>query len=363
MADSIWGTGRRLDESLFRSAYEFEFFQAVRLLTLYESELSQNATVRPARDAMRFAIHPSLSFPPSPVVDVDRGVNGQPPRIIVAFLGLIGPAGVLPICYTEMAVHQEAFGNHSFAAFFDIFHHRLLSLFYRAWEKHHIVVGFEQAAMGKSKRDPITSYLLDMIGMGSFGLEDRLPFPDVALLRYAGLLAQRPRSAEGLRALLHDFLGVPITVEQFVGRWHPLESDELSMLGSELPSSQLGDGTVAGNMVWSRQASVRIVLGPLPREQFFQFLPNGEAFYRAAGLVRWFLGPTTDFEMQPVLQSGEVPDWCRLGETRIAGPRLGWCSWLTEEPFRFPASEAIFRERECVQPGGLKMPKSSEAIP
>ena len=87
--------------------------------------------------------------------------------VIVAFLGLIGPAGSLPIGYTEMAVEEEYYDHHAFAAFFDIFHHRLLSLFYRAWEKHHFVIGFEQACRRTSARDAITRYLLEFIGMGT----------------------------------------------------------------------------------------------------------------------------------------------------------------------------------------------------
>jgi type VI secretion system protein ImpH len=183
MANSIWGAGRRLDESLFSSAYEFDFFQAVRLLMLMESEPKGPARADDPRDAARFVVHPSLSFPPTAVVDIKPGNDGRPPRITVAFMGLIGPAGILPIGYTEMAVEEEYYGHHAFAAFFDIFHHRLLSLFYRAWEKHHFVIGFEQANRRTSTRDAITTYLLDLIGMGTGSLQNRLPFPDVALLR------------------------------------------------------------------------------------------------------------------------------------------------------------------------------------
>ena len=148
----------------------------------------------------------------------------------VAFMGLIGPSRVLPDTYTELSLRQRAFGDESFAAFFDVFHHRLLALYYRAWEKHQFVIGQEQARGG---RDAVTGYLLDLIGMGTAGLEGRLPFPDQALLRFAGLLAQRPRSAECLRALLSEWLGVPVLVKQFCGRWHPLEEEELTALGGD----------------------------------------------------------------------------------------------------------------------------------
>jgi type VI secretion system protein ImpH len=350
MADAIWGTGRRLDESLFREAYEFEFFQAVRLLSRMDGKqpARKSTLVGEVDGVVRFAIHPSLSFPPSPLVALESNGDDIPPRLTVAFFGLIGPDGILPVTYTETAVHQRFLGDPSFAAFFDIFHHRLLSLLYRAWEKQHFVIGYERAVPESSACDALTEHLFDFIGMGTAGMRGRLPFPDVALLRYTGLLAQRPHSAESLRALLRDFLGIPISVEQFLGRWHPLDETELCVVGTDDPSTRLGEGAVAGDMAWSRQAVIRIVVGPLDTVQFFAFLPDGEAFRETTGLIRWFLGPTTDFEVQPVLAAGESPYWCSLGEPRTGGPRLGWDSWLTDEPFQSPSSEAIFAESERV---------------
>jgi len=324
----------------------------VRLLVQWESERQSPSRAAKGDEPVRFAVETSMAFPASPVVDLEPGADGLPARMTVSFLGLIGPQGVLPDNYTESAVHQKAFGDRSFAAFFDIFHHRLLSLFYRAWDKHRFVVGYERANKTRGARDPLSTYLFDLIGMGTAGLANRLAVPDHALLRYAGLLAQRPRSAECLRAFLHDFLGVPITVEQFLGRWHPLDGDELCELGGDGPSSQLGEGAVAGEMVWSRQAMVRIVFGPLAANEFFEFLPDGAICRQAAGLIRWFLGPAIDFEMQPVVARGEVPGWCRLGgsqfgESKIGSARLGWSHWLTDEAFSVPATEAIFAEAEC----------------
>lgn len=362
MADTVWGTGGCLDESLFRASYEFEFFQAVRLISLLVSEGARDEPVPEVDDAVRFSIRASLSFPPSSLIEIVAGTDGKPPLIKVALPGLIGPGAVLPLAYTEYAMRQQRSGDSSFAAFFDIFHHRLLSLVYRAWQKHHFVLDYERALRDASHPDAVTGYLLDLVGMGTGGLQDRLPFPDRALLRYAGLLAQRPRSAECLRALLHDFLGVPVTVEQFVGCWHRLEAEELCMLGHESASSCLGEGSVAGDMVWSRQATVRVTLGPVPADQFFGFLPDRQPFNETAGFIRWFLGPAIEFQIQPVMASGEKPDWCRLEQQNVAGPLLGWCTWLGEEPFADPAADAVFGEEECAYRNSETMSELSEAL-
>lgn len=348
MAASNWGTDCRLDEYLFSSACEFDFFQAVRLLTLLR-ETSGEDGPGVASPVVRFCAHNSLSFPASSVLDIESA-NGDPPRMTVTFMGMTGPQGALPTPYTEIAIDRESFGDRSFADFLDIFNHRLIELLYEAWRKHRFVVGYEQSRRQKLGQDEFTAHLFDLIGMGTRHLQGRMPIADMGLLHYIGLLAQRPHSADSLRAILYDYFGVQVEVEQFVGKWHILESDELCTVGSGEPNSQLGCGAVAGDAVWSCQTLVRVVLGPLTAEQFRSFLPDGEGFTKVAALVRWFLGSTLEFEIQPTLRREEVPP-CRLGDEVSNGSRLGWSGWLKTEPFWFDATDAIFREDEQVEAG------------
>jgi type VI secretion system protein ImpH len=355
MADSIWGTGSRLGDSLYRAPYEFEFMQAVRLLLLDEPAKQDKRNFR-VGEVLRFKLHLSMAFPASSVVALHKNTKTSIPAMTVALPGLLGPMRVLPDDYTELAMRERAFGDESFAAFFDIFHHRLLTLYYRAWEKHQFVLGQEQA---RHERDAITGYLLDIVGMGTKGLEKRLPFPDEVLLRYVGLLAQRPRSAECLRAMLDDWLGIPVTIEQFRGCWHTLEQNELTSLGDDDPACRLGEGAVAGDMVWNLQSLIRIVIGPLSEEQYFEFLPDGCQFGPLAALVRWYLGPATDFEIQPMIVANVKPKWGALGCVIWAdrgehSARLGWSSWLTAEPFSAATGDAVFAESEIPRGGGLR---------
>jgi type VI secretion system protein ImpH len=346
MAASNWGTSRRIDESLLSSASEFDFFQAVKLLTQMYGE--QHPESVPAQaEAVRFCANNSLAFPASAIARVDENPGG-PPRMTVTFLGLTGSEGVLPAAYTELAIDRECFGDNSFADFLDIFNHRLIGFFYRAWEKYHFVIEYEQVLRNGSGTDAFTSYLFDLIGMGTPRLQGRLSVADKSLLRYAGLLSQRPHSAEALRSLLHDYFELPVSVEQLLGRWQPLDPDELCYLSSGESSSQLGGGAVAGDAVWTRQALIRIVFGPLSARQFRGFLPDGKCFAEAAALVRWFVGGALDFEIQPTLQGNEVPP-CQLGDEASSGPRLGWSAWVRTESFATAATDAIFREEELVR--------------
>jgi type VI secretion system protein ImpH len=342
MAASNWGTDCRLDEFLFASAFDFDFFQAVRLLTLLREEQHPGAS----GDVVRFAAYNSLAFPASSIALLEPKKTG-PPLMTVTFMGMTGPRGALPTAYTEIAIDRECLGDRSFADFLDLFNHRFIQLFFEAWKKHHFVIGYEQSRK-RDRQDSFTSNLFDLIGMGTAGLRERMPIADMGLLHYAGLLAQRPHSADALRALLHDYFGIPVFVEQFLGKWHALEADELCGLGSTEPSGQLGAGAVAGDAVWSRQGLIRIVVGPLAATRFRAFLPDGEDFSKITALVRWFLGSTLEFEIQPTLRREQVPG-CKLGDEISGGSRLGWSAWLRTEPFWFDAIDAIFHEEEDVQ--------------
>jgi len=263
----------------------------------------------------------------------------------VSFLGMTGPRGALPTAYTEIAIDRECLGDRSFADFLDVFNHRLIELFFEAWQKHRFVIAYERNRRTNGDHDDFTSSLFDLIGMGTSGLRGRMPIIDLSLLYYAGLLAQRPRSAEALRAFLSDYFGLAVQVEQFVGKWHALEPDQACNLGSGEPASQLGGGAVAGDAVWSSDTLVRVVLGPLTADEFRNFVPDSSGFAKAIALIRWFLGGTLDFEIQPALRREEVPP-CMLGDETAA--RLGWSAWLRTEPFRVHATDSVFREEEQV---------------
>lgn len=57
-----------------------------------------------------------------------------PARLEQFFFGLGGPNGPLPLHLTEyMRERQRNHADPTSKRFLDVFHHRLLSLFYRAW--------------------------------------------------------------------------------------------------------------------------------------------------------------------------------------------------------------------------------------
>jgi type VI secretion system protein ImpH len=350
MAATLGRTDPSVAEILLRSPWDFEFFQAVRLMALMYPERRPISGFRqPLEETIRFHAHLSMGFPPSAIQEVTPGIEEDDPlHMTVNFMGLTGPMGILPANYTEYLIARSYSRDNAAAAFFDLFNHRLISLFYLAWEKHHFPVAYERQSQPAASQWGFTRYLFDLMGMGTTGLLGRLEITDSVLLSHCGLIAQRPHSAAALAGLLRDYFQVPVEIHQFVGKWCYLEEDDLSYLGENTVSSQLGCGAVAGSQVWNPQARFRIRVGPLTWKRFQSFLPGGSAFKELVVLAMYFANQAMDFETQFILLAHEVSG-CRLSDEQDS-PRLGLSSWLKTETFPKDAEDLVLAVRSS---GGL----------
>ncbi|MGI8567132.1 MAG: type VI secretion system baseplate subunit TssG [Pyrinomonadaceae bacterium] len=331
-----------LARTLFDEAYRFEFFQAVRLLERMQPDKQPvgRTGTSPQKEVVRFRSRASLDFPPSELYEINRR-NGtldeddeSPPEMVVAFMGLTGPLGVLPSHYTEMVADRARYKDTALWEFLDLFNHRMLSLFYRAWEKYRFPVAYE-----RGEGDRFTEYLFDVIGMGTRGLRGRLGLADDGLLLYGGLIAQRPHSASAVEAILGDRFSAPARIRQFAGQWLKIEEDSICRLGAA--NSQLGISTIVGARVWDDQSKFRVVFGPLTLKKFTALLPSGTDFRPATNLARFLAGMEFDFDMQLTLRADEVPD-CRLTATGTTSPpMLGWTTWLKTREFTEDDSQVV----------------------
>jgi type VI secretion system protein ImpH len=347
-------TDPSLEEALFDSGYEFEFFQAVRLLgRIFADRKPVGSTAKPKDELARFGqlgscpdlkeARLSMAFPASAVHAIERIPDSDDPAsVTVTFFGLTGAQGVLPLCYTEWMIARRAAKDDTLAAFLDLFNHRLISLFYRAWEKHRPQVLYELAAVRGLKPDRFTQYLFDLIGMGTDGLRGRMRVQDESLLRYAGLIEQRPLSSTALRGILRDYFSAPVEIEQCVGDWYELEDVDRCYLAPESQRNQLGEAAFLGDAVWNQQSLFRIRIGPLGLERFLRFLPNGSCMAKLVELTTYLVGLAMAFDVQVVLRAEDVP-YARLADEGEDAPRLGWIGWLKTAEFEAAAGDAVFR--------------------
>ena len=333
------------DESLQRlraRPWSVAFFQAVRLLRrAFPGRGAVGEFVSPVNEPVRFQANPTLGFPASEIQSLDWPQNETgPAQMKVNFMGLSSPTGVLPIPYIELILERAQKKDNGFRDFLDIFNHRLISLFYRAWEKYRFFVRYE-----RREPDSLSPLLMSFIGLGTKGLTARQEVADESLMFYAGLLGQRPHSALALKQLLADYFGVPVEVEQFVGKWIRLDRrDQTEFKDAERVTEQLGFGAVVGDEVWDTQSTVRVKLGPLTRERYMDFLPRPESKGYAVlnSILKFYCGAEIDFEVQLILDRAETPR-LELSGDADSSLLLGWTTWIKNAPLDRDPEEAVLQ--------------------
>ncbi len=322
--------------------HQHDFFQLLRALdALHPGQPRLGTARRPVDEPVRLGQPADLAFAAAPLAAVH--LVGQPqarggkPRIDVRFFGLFGPNGPLPLHLTAYARERRLHkGDETIERFADLFHHRLLLLFYRAWAQAQ-----PTASLDRPGDDRFADYVGAMLGVGGAAWRGRDAAPDHARLAFGGVLARQVRNAEGLERLLGGYLGRPVKLESFVVRWMQLPSAERSRIGRRAASrrqstAQLGVSTVLGRAVFDRQHHFRLHIGPLSLAGFEDLLPVGRALPAVRALVQQYLGLEFGWDLQLELDKAQVPP-CRLGQGAGHNNRLGWTTWLGPPPGARPA--------------------------
>ncbi len=324
-----------LTQALEAAPYKFNFFQAMRLIEAANPHLDRiGKSQKPADEPVRLGQEPSLAFAPSMLASFKPGSEEEPDYLAGFFFGLFGPNGPLPLHLTEYARERERM-NHdaTFRAFADVFHHRMMSLFYRAWADAQPTVQLD-----RPEDDQFAKYVGATFGMGLDSLTGRDALEDHAKLFMAGRLVQQARPAEGLQAMLEELFLVPMQVEQYVGEWMPLPLESRLELGLSPATATLGKTAVIGDRVWGGQHKFRIICGPVNVFDFKRFLPGQKSLERLCATVRNYVGDELDWELRLLLVGEEIPT-VKLGSFG----QLGWTSWIGEQQTDAAAGDVVLR--------------------
>lgn len=349
-----------LDRILSRGC-AYDFFQAVWLLErVSEGRVPVGERGPAGSEGFHFRPDLSIAFPASDVRRIERRTDrsGETPYYLVevTFMGLYGVSTPLPLHYAVEVLRSvdapsappDVTGVPGVASgvdratpgaratplrdFLDIFHHRLISLFYRSWLKYRY-----DRAFGAPNRDAITDYLMWLVGCPRSYDRETLGLPPLELLRYAGVLTQHPRSAATLEGVLFDYWqGLPVAVQQCSGRWVAIAPADQNRIGAA--NSRLGEDLTIGEEVYDLSGSFNITLGPMDWSTYLMFLP-GEACSSETGcLVRLYCCDPLSFTLELSLKAGEAPP-TRLSSEGTAG-RLGYTTWLRTADL--PATSVTF---------------------
>ncbi len=289
---------------------------------------------RPRDEPLRLTQHPSLIFAPAALHEYKPGVAAYGlGRLSVHHFGLFGPNGALPQHLTEYVQERILHGkDETIARFCDIFQHRMILLFYRAWANCQAVISLDQTA-----RNSFGRYARSLVGLGQPSLQDRDSVPDHLKLRHAGHLVRLTRNAEGLIRPLAALLRVPVVLKEYCLQWLTLAVEDRTCLTSVVltggkserrielgsASSRLGLGAIAGARVPDVQHKFRLQLGAMSLNEFERYLPGGVRFLQVRDWVRNYFGLEFAWDARLLLKRDQVPA-AQLG---MYG-QLGWTSWL-----------------------------------
>ena len=315
-----------LEMLLEAKAARMDFFQVLRLIENAHPTLPRIGTsLRPRDDAVRFGQDPALIFHPTALGQFTRATSEARARLAVNFFGLLGANGPMPTHITEYVRDRLRHGGDgTLLAFLDVFHHRMLALFYRARASAEPAISLDRA-----DGDRFSVFVGSMFGIGAPALRERDAISDFAKLHFAGLLANKARPAAGMVSILRAYFKVPLQIEQFTGHWMRLPTDVQSRIGLGGDGNRLGSSLVLGRSVWDCQNKFRIVVGPLDHADYQRFLPGGASLARLAAWVKNYAGLTLDWDVRLILKKEQRPP-LRLG----GATRVGWSSWLASAPAR-----------------------------
>lgn len=367
-------------QQLCSTPYRFEFFQAVRTLergVLFDKTGSASTRAYscgqlasgapPHRELVRFSAQSSLSFVAADVLklstrrpDVDRlleqpddgsasthvvdnsaGIDQceiEPQQqwcMEVGFGGLIGSQGVMPYYLTELVHRELKEKSAALKDFLDIFHHRNLSLFYRAWQKYQLPVNYESARLRNTRDlDMFSQALASVAGLGTSEMRYRLSMPDDALYGMAGHLGRQQCSAAALVGMIRQYFGLEVSIEQFQGRWDQLPEDVLTRLpGPEAPqgvNNRLGVDTILGTTCFQAQNKFRVAIAPMAYEDHMTMAPGSEKLDALKSFVQLSAGIEMDFEISVSLFTGQVAP-VQLAVDNDNQPLLGWNTHMSSD--------------------------------
>lgn len=317
-------------ERLQAEPWRFGFLSLLRRIGANPAIDPIGTARRPGSEPLRLGQQPSLAFAPREVASAEQSAGRLKVRLFS--LGMLGPHGPLPIHFTEIAKdRQESRRDTTTVDFFDIFHHRYFTLFYRAWASAQSAAGLD-----RTQNERFSFYIASLAGL-DIGEISRRPLPSHARLAAAAHLVRESRNPDGLRTTLEHYFGVPVALEENVFHWIEIDPADCGRMGRPGAAATMGQGAILGRVAPDRQHRFRIIIGPLDLDAYLRFTPQGEDLPQLVEWVRAFVGYELEWELELRIKPESAPPAVMGGQQR-----MGWSGWLGRPDQRKPITGMRF---------------------
>lgn len=322
-----------------QAPWQAGFISLLRCIAARDASRPEPGTASlPRQEPFRIGQLPSMAFAPREIASLKIRHGRLDIRLFG--LGLWGPQGPLPLHMTELAYNRaEGHQDHTLASFADLFHHRALSLFYRAWASSQAT-----ACLDRPGHEAFSFYIGSLIGTDAREAAHSC-LPTHGRWSAAAHLVREARNPDGVAATLSHHFGVPIMVEEYVSHWIQVAPSEHTRLGVPGPSVIVGEGAVLGEMIPDQQHKFRLVVGPLDLDQYLRLTPHGDDLPTLVEWVRAFVGHEYAWEIKLLVKPRAAPP-ARADTSQ----RLGYSTWLGESVNDQPVTGMVFEPEQYCTP-------------
>ncbi|WP_099137804.1 type VI secretion system baseplate subunit TssG, partial [Xenorhabdus innexi] len=313
LPDDFW-------HQLIRTPWQFDLFQTLRRIDAQSGEYYPlGSAPLPRYDRLRLGQKASMIFAPSTLSEARQRKNSKYYEILIYSFGLFGPNGPLPTHLTEYAyARQYNYQDPTLTAFADIFHHRLIQLFYRAWANAQSTVSLD-----RQDNQRFCHYLACLVGMGLPAQQQADSINEHARYLLAGHLSRQGHGAEGLEKILFTYFNIPLKIKQNIPQWLDIEEPDQARLAAGRHSPRLGQSAFLGTALYDVQHKFRIELGPLTLSEYEEFLPTQPKSQQLHDWVCQYLGVEYAWDIRLILNREEIQG------LHLSEPvKLGLSSWL-----------------------------------
>ncbi|AOM40272.1 type VI secretion system baseplate subunit TssG [Xenorhabdus hominickii] len=307
-------------QQLTQTPWRFDLFQTLRRLDAQLGEYYRLGTaLLPRYEPLRLGQKASMVFAPSTISEAYKRENSQLYEILIYSFGLFGPNGPLPLHLTEYTYSRKYnYRDPTLSAFANLFHHRLILLFYRAWANAQ-----PTTSLDRPDNQRFCHYLACLNGVGlPAQMNFEIPHKHA---RYAlsGHFSRQGHGAEGLEKILIFYFNISVKITQNIPQWLKIEKQNQMRLTAGRHMPRLGKSVFLGTAVYDIQNKFRIELGPLTWEEYNMFLPNQPKSKQLRDWVYQYLGIEYAWDIRLILDKSAINEM-RLSET----VKLGMNSWL-----------------------------------
>ena len=246
---------KSLINTLIFEPYKFSLLKALDLSNIYS-------------DTVIIKNNLSFSSKYSTIQKVE-GVKDGYIELHINFPSIIGINGTLPDIYVEKYLLYNLYTKDAVKNFFDIFHRCGVNAFYKISKQYNPI----------SCKSSIIKILLQLSGYGSIDeFHEAINSTNIPIqlpISTHNLFWNENRSAYGLKLLLSHFFNVNIEVHEFCETLIELPIDEQTRIGTNHGRyNVLGISSILDRFSWDTTSKIMVLVGPLPLEQYIQFLPK-----------------------------------------------------------------------------------------